>query len=404
MGMSVSAAAVKFDKSTRTANDVREFANADPTGAAAWLAEIASTAPNAPAALKPLADAFKAGHSGDALTKLLGELPATAFDDVAGAVETAKAQTAGAVTLGWSTASEAPTFVGHLDKGADGVVRFKTNTQTFDVDLSKTSWREELETAFMRDLAGNPQVMTIKGAPSADGKRLFALEFAPGVTREFVSGRVAIEGTNVFITLGERKLPVTDETFANLLRGDATRGLVDYSPVGLILPMKPGRNAEGNPVIDRKPDGFFILGRLMKMNVGTTPDGNVIHEADTGYFRGTAVLATPDLKVPPQSAPGGPVFDANDMTKGSTNPGQGPRAFFYARILPHEFEIPAGTAMSKAVQRKLQIVAVSDQADNGIHSPTGTVAASVDFGSLATHVPASAPEHTAAQGTIDPND
>lgn len=410
MGLSITKAALQFDLSAKSANDLRTFSNADPEGAAAWLAEVASTAKNAPASLGPLAEAAKKRLSRDELVKVMKqslELSPQLFDDVGSAVATAKAQVVGDLTLGWTagTPSEPPRFVGHLEKGTDGVVRFKTTTRTFDVDLSQTDWREELETAFMRDAKGAPQLISIKGVPSADGKRLHAMQFAPGAG-DFVAGRVKVEGDKVFIRNVTHSYEVTSPEFLALLKGDAARNLASYDPVGVIVPGKPGVDAMGQFVIDQKPDGFFILGRLMQMNVGTK-DGRVYHHADTGYFKSTAVVSNPDLVVPPQSAPGGPVFDANDGTKGSTGPGQGPRAFFYARILPHDATLPADVTFPKAIDRRIQILAVSDQGDNGIHSPNaGSAEArpSADFGTLADLVPASAPDHTPAQATVDPTD
>jgi hypothetical protein len=422
MGFSTSKAAVRFDQSQRTAADLRTFSRADPKAAATWLSEVASTAANAPPSLSPLVAAAKNQPSPDELVSALEaaiELSPTLFDDVAAAITTARTQATATPTLGWVASEnqnpEPPRFVGFLDKGADGIVRFKTNTQTFDVDLSKTDWREELETTFMRDATGAPQLMSIKGIPSADGKRLFATVFAPG-TEDFIAGRVRIHGDTVTIANATHTYVVTNPEFASLLKGDSTRRLASYDPVGVIIPGKPGKSGaqepagaktppqgpiglhrpvelEGAPTVDTMPDGFFILGRLMQMNVAEK-DGKVFHLADTGYFRATAVVANPNLVVPPQSAPGGAVFDTNDITKGSTLPATGPRVFFFAKILPNEVELPSEVTFSKPIERRLEVTRVSDQGDIGSHSTAGYTPESqptADFGKLAVFVPASGP-------------
>ena len=57
----------------------------------------------------------------------------------------------------------------------------------------------------------------------------------------------------------------------------------------------------------------------------------------------------------------------------------------------------------RPLARRIEITAVSDQGDNGVHSPSSSKMSN-DFATLAKTVPASAPEHTEAQGTLNPAD
>lgn len=462
MAFSVTAAAARFDQSTKSGADLRAFYEQDPSGAAIWLGEVARASTNPPAELAPLAKASVQNAPIDQLVDLvrqaIGGRP-DLFDAVGAAIATARAQTTGAVTLGWAAAipndtpmpppepapAVAPveggppvpmpppvpaaafaavpiaapvmpaatttpaSFVGHLQKNEAGVVQFKTATGVFDVDLSTTDWREEIETTFLRNKRGEPQLLTVKGFPSEDGKRLYVQQFAPGSDPSFIAARVRVEGEKVFLsTIGygagaNEKIEVTHPEFVKLLRGDEANGLVNYQPAGMILPGLPKVDpATGARTYDLLPEGFFILGRTMKLDVGAD-ETHAYHELDTGYFRATGARAPKNLVVPPQSAPGGAQWDATDSTHGSTTAVNGPRAFFYAKILPHDTKFPDGLQFTRPLQRKLEISAVSDQGDNGVHSPSTTKLSS-DFGTVATLVPASAPEHTAAQGSLDPAD
>ena len=128
------------------------------------------------------------------------------------------------------------------------------------------------------------------------------------------------------------------------------------------------------------------------------------HDLDTGYFKATGARSPKGMVVAPQSAPGGAKWDATDpSTHGSTTEVSGPRAFFFAKILAPDDAFPTGVTFPRPLMRRLEITAVSDQGDFGIHSPSSSPVSN-DFGVVAKNVPASAPEYTPAQGTIDPAD
>lgn len=436
MALSVSSAARAFDQSAKTGADVRKFWDADPAGAATWISEIARGSTNAPPALHALAKAAKLNAPVDQLQELVRQAfgaDQSLFDSIGQAIATAQAQAAGAAGLGWSAGApgaapapvaaapvaavtppapgEMPTpanFVGYLQKSEAGVVQFKTQTGTYDVDLSTTDWREEIETAFMRDRRGNPQLLTMKGFPSADGKRIYAQQFAPGANPNFIAARVRVEGDNVFLSRigygagADDKVQVTHPDFVKLLKGDTAQNLANYMPAGMILPGLINTNAEGKKTYDDFPQAFFILGRTMQLNVGSDEHYDY-HDLDTGFFKKTGARSPKGMVVPDASKPGGAKWDEKDTTKGSTTDATGPRAFFYARILPHEEKFPETITFPRGLDRKLEITAVSDQGDNGVHSPSASPI-SQDFGVLGRTVPASAPEHTEAQGTLDPVD
>lgn len=424
MAFSVTSAARAFDQSAKTGADVKKFWDEDPAGATQWLSEVARAAKNPPAALNELAKAAKLNTPIDQLTELVKKAftaDTSLFDSIGTAIATAQAQAAGAAGMGWTAGAAATTpvaptemptpanFVGYLQKNEKGEVQFKTQTGVFNVDLSTTSWREEIETAFMRDRHGKPQLMTMKGFPSADGTKIYAQQFAPGSNPDFVAARVKLDGDKVFlqrISYGgdeNDKVEVTNPEFVKLLKGDTTQGLANYEPAGLILPGVVNTDpATGRKTYDQLPEAFYILGRTMKLNVGSDEKYDY-HDLDTGYFKATGARSPKGMPVPEQSKPGGAVWDANDSTHGSTTTTNGPRAFFYAKILPNDEKFPEAIQFPRTLQRKLEITAVSDQGDNGIHV-SGGAPLSQDFGVLGRTVPASAPEHTPQQATFDPAD
>lgn len=425
MGFSVTSAARGFDQSAKTGADLKKFWSEDPAGAATWLSEVARGSTNAPPALAELAKAAKLNAPADQLQAIVTRLFTAdqgLFDSIGTAIATAQAQAAGQANMGWTAAPAAagavgpaadalPTaanFVGHLQKNDQGVVQFKTATGTYDVDLSTTDWREEIETAFMRDKNGQPQLMTMKGFPSVDGKRIYAQQFAPGSDPNFIAARVRVEGDKVYLaTIGwgaSDKIEVTNPEFKKLLKGDDAQGLANYSPAGMILPGNVKTDPQtGAKTYDENPQAFFILGRTMHLDVGSDEKYDY-HELDTGYFKATGARAPKGMTVPDASKPGGAKWDATDTsTHGSTTDTTGPRAFFYAKILPLEEKFPEVAKFTRTLQRRIEITAVSDQGDNGIHSPSSSPMSN-DFATLAKTVPASAPEHTAAQGTLDPAD
>ncbi len=396
-----SKAALAFDRSKRTPADLKKFWNADPLGAAKWLENVAKATDGK---IEGLAQVKKilAGRGTDEFKaeklKALVEKRPQIFE-VLGAM--GEAQAARAPTLGWSATpqgyAEAPAFTGTL-KLEKGIVKLQTSRGTFDLDLSRTNWRDEVETAFLN------QVVTIKGYPSADGKTLFIDQFAPGAEADFISGRIDIEGDKVYVapanTWSGAKIEITHPELKKLLKGGG--GLVDYSPAGVILPGKVEVKKNGEAVYPHNPeDGFYLLGRITKLNVRKLPGKRVLHELQTGYFRVTDAIAPAGLKVPAKSKPGARVGPAGDTTDGDTGPDVGRRTFFYVKILGPDANANAGQLNGV---RRLEVTWVGDASDQGRHAFSGATTAQ-NLAQVAKAVPAATPaKMTAEDATFIPED
>ncbi len=140
-----------------------------------------------------------------------------------------------------------------------------------------------------------------------------------------------------------------------------------WNPVGLLLNSSPVVDPATQEITYQHPigDGVFLLGRLKKLNVQTLPDGRIVHDGDTGYFKHTALVTEAGLEIPSGSEPGAWPYPEGDSTNGSTKKGDtGPRVFFYAIPLAKDANIP-GLDLTK-YQRALLLKWVSLPADVGI--------------------------------------
>ncbi len=397
-----SAAAIAFDqKPVRTADDLEKFWKKEPVEAATWAANVARAAGLGGPALEGIQKALKAKDEVElkGLLKKHPEILKLVGDQPVAPPPAAPAQPPpnAAAMVGWivDLAKAAPVeYVGRL-KLVDNVVKFETNRGTYDIDLSKTSWREEVETAFMGRL------MTFKANLSADGTKLIVLDLRPGI-EPALSGRIGMEGDDVIVSPGWNaniKVKVTDPVFKKLLKAqveDALKqkdpnlaNLVDYSPAGVILPGDYETDAQGNSVYPHSPDnGFYILGRTMELSKEPPKDGYVLHRFHTGYFRETDALMPVGVEIPERSQPGKGHWDPNDKTLGSTKPEEGRRTFFYAKIIPPDVKTP----FELKRQRRLEIMAVMDASDQGAHAAAAAGDPTRDVAALAKHIPASRPD------------
>ncbi|MBX7098951.1 MAG: hypothetical protein K1X89_14675 [Myxococcaceae bacterium] len=410
-------AALTFDRSARTAADLKTFWNADPLAAAKWLA----TLKNAAAAAVPELDAVTrvlAGHTSDsfkasALRELASQTPRL-FELVAdyGALQAART-----TTVGWSATEqdpwpEAPAFTGTLSL-VDGKPTLETTRGSFTLELGSPNWRDEPETAFLG------RTVTIKGFPSGDGKALSIEQFGPGSSPDFTSGRILVDhalgkafiapngdvplGPEAWVAAGltpppdappnptpPPKAEITDPAFVKLLLGDAGKGLADYSPAGVILPGKVVLK-HGVPVYEHKPRSFYILGRFQHPDVQALPHGKVLHQIETGYFHATDAVAPARLTVADELRPGGknPNPPGDDTIGGAIAAanGEGRRTFFYVQLLQPDAVVDGADLHN---DRRMGVSWIGRASDVGLHGPATTKATTLK--DVAMSLPAAAPE------------
>jgi len=399
---SISAAA--FDRSARTAEDLKTFWREDPVGAASWVKTVAEAAGVEAAGLNEVKAALALGTDAmaDALRPLADQFPALL--QVA-APPPAQTQDARAATMGWTALAtppavrEAPSFTGRLVL-ENNTPRLVTTRGTFDLSTAGTNWRDEVETAFLG------QLITVKGFPAAVGNTLHVEQFAPGADAHFINGRIAIEGTTVYVQPGgsanaATRVEITHPDFKALLLGDATRSLAAYSPAGVILPGSVETDAQGKRTYSQNPEHFYILGRIFDAQEVPVDASKKIVHGETGYFKHTSMVVPTSLVVPESTKPGAPHPIEGDTTVGSTKPGEGHRSFFYVKLLPIAQDVPAATPWTS--ERKMEVTWCGQAADQGTHAPASGPPAQ-DLATLAQKVPAGAPEHTAEEATLEPED
>ncbi len=399
-----SAAAIAFDQSARTATDLRNFWSQDPVAAAKWLTKVADAAGMQAPGLDQVKQALALNQTDEFVANQLrsiGQQFPALFDFLP--QQMGEVQNDRAATIGWvaipQPQREPPTFSGRLQL-QDGVVKLVTTRGTFDLTYAPgVNWRDEVETAFLN------QVITIKGWPSADGKTLLFEQFAPGTDPNFISGRISVEGDEVYIANGyndTRRTKITHPEFAALLKGDPSRGLVNYSPAGVILHGEVTTDpATGERVYPHNPERFYILGRIFNAEEVPIDERKKVLHGETGYFRHTPFVVPTSLNIPPNSRAGAPHPIPGDTTVGSTQPGEGHRTFFYVKILPNDAELPT---LPFQAQRKLEVTWVGDASDQGRHSVTYGVQPAQDLDALANTVPAATPDTTPEEATFEPED
>lgn len=414
--------ALVFDRSARTVQDLKKFWADDPLAAAQWLGAVKHAAalpvPELDAVAKILAE-----HGTDAMkeSKLRAYAASTPqLFEVVG--DYGAHQAARASTIGWAASEaepwpEAPAFTGTLTL-VDDHPTLVTSRGSFTLELGSPNWRDEPETVFL------DRTVTIKGFPSADGRSLSIEQFGPGDSPDFVSGRILVENGRVFIAPNgdvpldpaqwvaagltpppagaqQRAGPtlraeVTDPAFKQLLLGDAARGLVDYSPAGVILPGKVTVK-DGVPVYDHPPAAFYVLGRFQKPNVAALPHGRELHQLETGYFHSTDAVAPKALSVPRELEPGAKnVNPPGDTTLGgdiAAAKGEGRRTFFYVKVMSPDAVVEGASLQN---ERRIEVTWLGRAADLGMHGEASDKAQ--NLAQVAKSLPAAAPEGGFAPG------
>lgn len=369
-----SKAALAFDRTAHTTAALKKFWKDDPIEAAKWTVGVVKSAGADAKAIDQLERVLKgkgtAEQKAERLKKLITEQPDLL--KLTNAKAMADVQQAGKTSLSWEASDKAePMRITGRPVIENGIVKFKTTHGTFDLDMAST-WREEIETTFLND------VITVKGAVQANGTTLKVDQWGPG-TGPFMSGRVQIEGDDVYISptgsIDEQSAKVTNPELKRILmnKGPDTDWSA-WNPVGVLLPSEPVKNRNGKlEYRDFPKEGFYVLGRLMKLDIQKLPGGKVVHLADTGFFKKTAAFGPKDVPIPKNSKPGAWPFAENDGTTGSTEKGMtGPRVFFHAKPVASDTTVPGLdlTGGEPPFTRALEISWVSKPADVGTRGIT----------------------------------
>lgn len=413
----ISKAAAAFDRTKHNPRELAKFWKADPLAAARWTVNVAKASGAKSKAIDQLEKVLSGKGTDEAkaqkLTKLVAEEPGLL--KLSDAKAMAKAQTEGAKSLSWEAAEKAESsqITGRpvLD---DGKVKFKTTHGTFDLEMPYT-WREEIETAFL------DEIVTVKGIPSADGKSIKVDQWGPG-TEPMFSGRVQVQGDEVYITpsgsVGADAALVTNPELKRILMNKGPDSdWAAWNPVGVLLPGEPKLNETTKKLeYDQFPEeGFYILGRLMKLNIQELPDGRTVHLADTGYFKKTAAFGSKDLPIPAESKPGAWPFPEGDTSTGSTTKGEtGPRVFFFAKPVASDTKVEGLdlTGGTPPFTRAVELTWVSKPADVGSRNtrnwndpaPTPAADLNVRIEQMARTLPAAEPKMKPEEATFVPED
>ena len=416
--MAISKAATAFDRSQHNPNNLKTFWSKDPVTAAKWTVSVAKAAGVASKSIDQVEKLLSGKGSDEAkatkLAKLIEGEPGLL--NLTDAQAMAKMQTEGAKNLAWEAApATEPMRITGRPVLEDGKVKFQTTHGTFDIDMSRT-WREEIETTFLNE------IVTMKGVPSADGKSIKVDQWGPG-TEPFFSGRVQVQNGEVYVTpsgsVDEQAALVTHPELKRILMNKGPDSdWAAWNPVGVLLPGDAVKNeATGKLEYPDFPEqGFYILGRLMKLNTGELPDGRVVHLADTGYFKKTAAFGPKDMRIPEDAKPGAWPFPEGDTTTGSTTKGEtGPRVFFFAKPVASDTQIEGLdlTGGTPPYTRAVELTWVSKAADVGVRENanrawnyTEPVIADLNerVAAIAKAAPAAEPRMTAADATFIPED
>lgn len=226
--MALSAVAQQFNQQ-RTSAAFTALVQQSPVEAGAWVRAMSTRAALPPALVQQVNDTFAnpaltpADRAAQLAAALGGHLA-----NLTSMIDTANAQRAGAVTLGWQAGTPAPkVYVGQMSKDAAGLLEVTVGNETLKVAVSSGQFRVgDIATMVGFTLSMKGEIVDNNGV-----KTLRVDEWCPEAQTDFVSGRVAVapDGkVNINTGVGTRVVEIADPTLA------AT--LANWASVGFCIP------------------------------------------------------------------------------------------------------------------------------------------------------------------------